>query len=205
MKFSILSSFLLHASVLAGAALSWSASESAHLPLGVELMYAEASMASPESSSLANEKNNPEDVLIESKKKQRKPSALQAEKPQAPESALRGSAQAGATEGREGVANGIEVSPEDRYLYELQKLLERRKIYPAMARRMGQTGRVLVRFTLNKDGAVLASELVEKAAHESLNKAASELIRSIDGAKPFPQEITKNSWNITVPIEYVLN
>ncbi|NUN04978.1 MAG: energy transducer TonB [Bdellovibrio sp.] len=118
---------------------------------------------------------------------------------------LAGTSDKGASEGREGVANGSEVSPEQRYLYEVRKLLERRKRYPMMAKKMGQVGRVLVRFTLAQDGSLQASEIIEKAEHEALNKAAHELVQGIDKMKPFPEEIPKTSWVITVPIEYSLN
>lgn len=116
-----------------------------------------------------------------------------------------GTSDRGALQGREGVANGSEVSPEERYLYELKKLLEHRKRYPPMAKKMGQTGRVTLKFTLNADGSLQESEIVEKAPYESLNKAAHDLVKSISGLKPFPDEIQKTSWVITVPIEYSLN
>lgn len=118
---------------------------------------------------------------------------------------LAGTSEKGALEGKEGVANGIEVSPEQRYLYEIKKLLERRKRYPMMAKKMGHTGKVTMRFTLGADGSLKESEIVEKTPYDSLNKAAHELVKGIDGMKPFPQEIQKTSWVITVPIEYSLN
>lgn len=117
-----------------------------------------------------------------------------------------GTSDKGATAGREGVANGnAEASPEERYLYELKKLLERRKRYPMMAKKMGQSGKVTMRFTLSADGSLTAAEVVEKSQYESLNQAAIDLVKGIDGMKPFPKEIDRSSWSITVPIEYHLN
>ncbi|ASD65401.1 energy transducer TonB [Bdellovibrio bacteriovorus] len=118
---------------------------------------------------------------------------------------LAGTSDKGGLEGREGVVNGSEVSPEQRYLYEIKKLLERRKRYPMLAKKMGQTGKVTMRFTLAQDGSLLTSEIVEKTPYDSLNQAALDLVKGIHGLKPFPQEIQRGSWSITVPIEYVLN
>lgn len=116
-----------------------------------------------------------------------------------------GTSDKGSLQGREGVVNGRETSPEERYLYEVQKLLERRKRYPTMAKKMGHFGKVTMRFVLAADGSLKESEIVEKAPYDSLNKAAHELVKGIDGMKPFPEEIQKTTWVITVPIEYSLN
>lgn len=111
--------------------------------------------------------------------------------------------QFGSTHGREGVENGAEVSPEARYLYELKKLLERKKMYPQMARAMGYTGTVHVEFTIGREGEIQSLKVV-KSAHPLLDEAAQKLVRSIEKQKPFPHEITKTDWTISVPIEYAL-
>ncbi|MNL69053.1 Gram-negative bacterial tonB protein [compost metagenome] len=74
-----------------------------------------------------------------------------------------------------------------------------------MAKKLGQTGKVTVRFTLNKDGSLSATEVIDRSAYDILNRAAEDLVKSINGIKPFPEEIKKVSWEITVPIEYSLN
>lgn len=105
---------------------------------------------------------------------------------------------------REGVANGSEVTPEQRYIYEVQKLLERRKSYPLMAKKMGHTGTVVMSFTLMPDGKLVGSEMVQSSEFASLNQAAQDLIKGIDGLKPFPSEIKRTSWTMTIPIRYEL-
>jgi TonB family C-terminal domain len=116
-----------------------------------------------------------------------------------------GTVEKGALAGREGFIHGQEVSEEDRYIFELKKLLERKKLYPQMARRLGQTGKVTVRFVINKDGTLSTNEVIAPSQYDVLNRAAADLVKSIDGIKPFPEEIKKVSWEITVPIEYTLN
>ncbi|AHI06602.1 siderophore-mediated iron transport protein [Bdellovibrio bacteriovorus W] len=220
LNLKISSSFVISA-VLHGAAfvlaLALAAPQKSPLPVGVELMYGEATTVSapskPQSLNIQKTQAAPvaamddDGVAIEQKKKEKPVPA-----PVTPQVAEQktlgnplGTSTTGALTGREGVANGSEVSPEERYLYELRKLLERRKKYPVMARRMGHTGKVMMRFTLSSDGSLAASEVVEKTPYDSLNNAAVELVKGIDGIKPFPKEITRNAWVITVPIEYSLN
>lgn len=198
-------------------ALALAAPQKSPLPVGVELMYGETTAVSaptkPQALNTQKTQAAPvsamddDGVAIDQKKKD-KPVATSENQQVAEQKTLGnplGTSSTGALTGREGVANGSEVSPEERYLYELRKLLERRKKYPVMARRMGHTGKVMMRFTLNADGSLSASEMVEKTPYDSLNNAALELVKGIDGIKPFPKEITRNAWVITVPIEYSLN
>jgi periplasmic protein TonB len=109
-----------------------------------------------------------------------------------------------ASYGPEGVADGREFDASSRYEYELRMLLDRQKVYPQVARKLRQEGRVLVRFKLRKDGTVISAEIVERARHDSLNQAAHSLIEKINGLKPFPDEIKKTAWDFIVPIEYRL-
>ncbi|UOF01291.1 energy transducer TonB [Bdellovibrio reynosensis] len=180
-------------------------------PIGVELMMGDsaapkssAPVAAPqiEQAQTTTVVDNSDGPAI---KEEVKPVAVQPVQASQTAGSAEGSSSKGAVSGREGVADGAEVSPEDRYLYELKKLLERRKRYPMMAKRMGQSGKVTMRFTLNADGSLSASEIIEKSPFDTLNQAAVELVKGIDGMKPFPKEIQRGSWSITVPIEYVLN
>ncbi|KHD87617.1 MAG: siderophore-mediated iron transport protein [Bdellovibrio sp. ArHS] len=208
---SLALSVLLHACFFI-LGLAMAAPQLAPLPLGVELMYGQGgtapSVASTKSLKIPKMKaavvaEDSAAPALKNDKVDEVASSLPATEKTA--GSLAGTSDRGALQGREGVAHGQEVSPEERYLYEIKKLLERRKRYPAMAKKMGQTGIVTMRFTLAADGSLLASEVIEKSPYESLNQAAHELVRSINGVKPFPQEIQKTSWSFTVPIEYVLN
>lgn len=101
-----------------------------------------------------------------------------------------------------GTANGIEVSAQERYRIELQAMLEKKKQYPLLAKRLRQQGKVLVKFTLRRDGSVAAAEIVSTSEFETLNKAARELISEISGLKPFPEEVKKQQWVFVLPVEY---
>lgn len=190
-----------------------SAPTSVPLPVGVELKYGDGGAVeapkemavTPASKVKAAVVADTSEAPAINSEKVEKAAAVQELPTGKTRGSLAGTSDKGALEGREGVVNGSEVSPEQRYLYEVRKLLERRKRYPMMAKKMGQVGRVMVRFTLAQDGSLQESEIIEKAPHESLNKAAQELVQGIDKMKPFPEEIQKTSWVITVPIEYSLN
>lgn len=90
------------------------------------------------------------------------------------------------------------------YEAEVARLLNARKRYPEMARRLRQQGRVGVRFKVQRDGQLLAFELIEPSVHSSLNEAARRLIQDIGNFKPFPAQIKAITWVMTVPIEYKL-
>ena len=203
-KTLIVSAFL-HAAFFSAAVLL-SVTTIKPLPLGVELAYdaiASAPKAASAPQTVVKKTIVPQIIEKDDVTTQSKEIVPVATTQAAP--AIGSAAQSGALSGREGVANGSEVSAEDRYLYELKKLLERRKSYPMMARKMGHVGTVTMRFTLKADGTIVGSEIVNKAPYETLNQAAVSLVQSINGMKPFPQEIRKDSWSITVPIEYTLN
>lgn len=96
-----------------------------------------------------------------------------------------------------------ELSLEDQYKYELRKLIDGKKKYPAAAKSMGYTGTVLIELTLDRAGKVLSSKIV-KGSHPSLDDAAQKLISSIDGLKPFPEELKRDQWSFQLPIQYLL-
>jgi len=106
------------------------------------------------------------------------------------------------TESLDGVAR--KVSLEDFYKAQVWRELQKNKTYPAVARRLGQTGRVILKFKVGKGGEILSSQLVEKSSFSSLNQAAEGLLASLSGFQPIPEELKRLSWEFTVPVEYRL-
>lgn len=103
----------------------------------------------------------------------------------------------------ETVAVGTQAqSAQQRYILELVQVLNAKKIYPDLAKRLKQQGRVLVQFRLSREGRVMEAKILQKTAFEILNRSAQSLIEQLDGLKPFPQELKQNSWLFTVPIDY---
>lgn len=105
----------------------------------------------------------------------------------------------GATELGQRAASLIE-----RYAAMIRGQLEAQKSYPALARRLGKQGTVVVRFTLQRDGRVLKAEILSPSEHPVLNDAAKKLVENVASFAPFPAEITAGSADFLVPIEYQL-
>lgn len=106
--------------------------------------------------------------------------------------------------GQFGIENGRQASAEERYSIELRQLIEKHKVYPMMAKKLGIQGRVTVRFVLNNKGEVLESTIAASAPSDVLNKAALELVKRIHGVKPFPEDLKRQTWLFEVPVDYKL-
>jgi protein TonB len=95
------------------------------------------------------------------------------------------------------------MSAEEFYRASVRQTLEQRKVYPPLAQRLGQTGTVVLKFVLGKDGSLLASEIAEASPYPVLNEAAKNLLVSAKFG-PMPAELEKPSWEFTIPVEYRL-
>ena len=104
-----------------------------------------------------------------------------------------------------GHENGVEVGIRERYLYELRRVIANRKTYPTVSRRLGETGRVVVKFVVDKSGKIGSLGLHTPSHHSRLNDAAVKLVSQIDQFKPFPTGESAESLSVEVPIDYVLN
>lgn len=112
----------------------------------------------------------------------------------------------GSSELASGLSSGgpgrLAETAEERYIAELLQVLNKKRRYPEMARRLRQQGRVLLRFEVLRNGQVLEARVVEESAYESLNRSAQSMIREMQELKPFPDEIKKNRWSFVIPVEF---
>ncbi|MEC9341989.1 MAG: TonB family protein [Pseudomonadota bacterium] len=115
------------------------------------------------------------------------------------------SGSAGVTGMPGGTLDAAVVNAQQRYLAELARWLERHKRYPRQARSRGIEGTTSVRFTLNRDGQLLAHQMVESSGFGVLDRAAESLLAR---ASPFPEpppEITDTfPLTLVVPVAYRL-
>lgn len=95
-----------------------------------------------------------------------------------------------------------QLSAQDLYKRQIVYLLNQRKSYPKIAKQLRQQGRVMVQFLVNREGKILDSKVVSSSPFESLNQSAQNLVKNLNGLKPFPAEIEKATWLFTVPIDY---
>ena len=80
--------------------------------------------------------------------------------------------------------------------------LENHKFFPEVAKRSGLSGRVVLRFTLRRDGEVVNPEVLEVTGHDSFRDAALQALTRIGQLPPFPKEIQRRELLVEVPINY---
>jgi protein TonB len=96
------------------------------------------------------------------------------------------------------------ASPKEHYIKAnfsfIRDTVERNLNYPAIARRMGWEGKVLVAFLIDIDGHVENIRVIKSCGFKALDKNA---IKTIERCAPFPKPPL--SADITLPITYKLN
>ena len=83
--------------------------------------------------------------------------------------------------------------------------LENHKRYPRIAERSGLNGRVLLRFTVLRNGEVIDPEVVEVTGHDSFRDAALRGLARVGQLPPFPAEIRRRELLMEVPLTYSIS
>lgn len=96
-------------------------------------------------------------------------------------------------------------SIENEYLSKVRAKVERHKIYPKIAKRLKQTGKVEINFDILKDGKVTNVKIAKKSKFEKLDEASIEILTKIGFFEAIPNETNRTIWNITIPIDYQIN
>lgn len=92
------------------------------------------------------------------------------------------------------------------YLSKVMNMIERKKRYPEIAKKMRQEGNVHITFTIRKDGAIRDIGLAKKSSYERLNRAAVSILKEIGSFPPIPEEVGEKSFSLSVTIRYkILN
>lgn len=91
---------------------------------------------------------------------------------------------------------------ESEYLSKIRFHIEKNKVYPKVAKRLKQTGKVHVKFVISKNGEIKHYKVHKNSPFENLDKAALEILEKIAKFEPIPEKLDKDSWEITVPIVY---
>ena len=94
---------------------------------------------------------------------------------------------------------------ESEYLAKVKNKIEKNKVYPKVAKRLNQTGKVIVSFDILKDGKVTNIKIIDKSKFEKLDEASIELLTNIGFFEAIPNELNKTVWNIQIPINYQIN
>lgn len=97
-------------------------------------------------------------------------------------------------------SEAVQLSFRDRLLGHLQRY----KRYPRAAQARGRQGVPYIRFTMNREGQVLASALERGSGHEALDAEALALVVRAQPLPTFPEELAGDTLEIVVPIEFRL-
>lgn len=98
----------------------------------------------------------------------------------------------------------LAITAEEMYIAELKNSLDKLKKYPVLAKKMGHTGKVKIKFEIDRNGQIIRSEITEHSSHDSLNQSVKNLLNEVKKFKPFPDEIKHVTWQFTLPVEFKL-
>lgn len=94
---------------------------------------------------------------------------------------------------------------ENTYLSKVRAKIEQNKVYPKVAKRLNQTGKVHISFDILKNGKIENIRIIEKSKFERLDQASIEVLTKIVSFEAIPSELNKTVWNISIPINYQMN
>jgi protein TonB len=78
------------------------------------------------------------------------------------------------------------------------------KKYPKMAKRLNQQGTSEILFTIWQDGTIHDIKISKSSRFIAIDKAAKQAVESIVKLDPIPDELSKDSWEVILPIKYEL-
>jgi TonB family protein len=94
-----------------------------------------------------------------------------------------------------------------RYVTYAQAIKERiagQWTYPQEARKRKLEGRLVVLFSLDREGALTRFDITKSSGHEVLDAEAERAVRSAAPFPPFPSTVTVSRLNINVSFDYTL-
>jgi protein TonB len=127
-----------------------------------------------------------------------------AERSPAPSTEAQQTSSASASPGPAAATPGLIASIEQAYKTALQAEIARHRSYPLMARRLRQEGTVAVGFVVQADGRLTAIELLESSGHRLLDEAALAAVREVARFRPIPEELNRQDWPLSVPLNFRL-
>jgi periplasmic protein TonB len=87
---------------------------------------------------------------------------------------------------------------------ELVRRLEQYKRYPSDAQSRGVEGVVMLSFSVDRNGRVLAHEIARSSGHPELDKEVVSMIERAQPLPPFPPSMPEAKLDLTVPIRFSL-
>ena len=167
-------------------------------PPPVEIPLADVVLPAPEPPPPLDLKPPEKPKPVEKKRPQPKPRSVAAAPQAAPEQTQRAAAP----------APGASPDPPSRSLPTWKGLLlrhlERHKRYPWEAQRARHEGITYVRFTMSRDGRVLAVRIERPSGHASLDQEGLDLLQRAQPLPPLPSDQPGESLELVVPVQFYL-
>lgn len=101
-------------------------------------------------------------------------------------------------------AGGGKVGDSHDYLATLAAWLERHKQYPQQARARGEEGTVLLRFTIDRHGKLLAWRIDRGSGSAALDREVGTMLQRAEPLPPIPDEMAQAQLELAVPIRFRL-
>jgi len=93
----------------------------------------------------------------------------------------------------------------DDYRKALYTLIERNKVYPPIARRLGHQGKVRISFVVLIDGSLGQVKVELSSGYVELDEAAVRAVKDASPFPPLPEEIQADAKSFVVTISFELN
>jgi protein TonB len=113
----------------------------------------------------------------------------------------------GQGQGTEGAGRGVMGSgalqgPGDEYLEKLRRWLAKYKQYPQAAIDKKEEGKVIIGFTLKRDGTVLTAWIERSSGIPLLDEAALAMMHRASPVPPVPDRYKGNELQLAMPVDY---
>ncbi len=99
---------------------------------------------------------------------------------------------------------GAAAKVEPSWQTNLMRQLQRAKRYPSSAQSRKEEGIVLVSFSLDRFGHVLARSITRSSGHADLDNEAMAMLTRAEPLPPFPESMSQPQIDLTVPIRFSL-
>ena len=90
------------------------------------------------------------------------------------------------------------------YLSQIAAWIDANKRYPTAAKKVKEEGVVLISFSIDRNGNLLASSIKDSSGHSRLDQSALATLARAAPFPPIPEFIDSDTLSIAVPIEYSL-
>ncbi len=103
------------------------------------------------------------------------------------------------------VQQGGEQGDQQSYFNDLVKHLSKHKKYSRVAKRRGYEGSATIAFTVDRQGAATAIEIVSSSGHKVIDQSVLDMLERALPLPPVPFDLNQIELRVAIPIEYRLS